>query len=452
MIENFKKAIFRINYQYKNRGNNYRLYKQQLENQYKPIEQLEKIQLENLKKIVKHAYDHVPFYKRLYDNHDVKPEDIKALSDIQKLPVITKEDIRKRPLENVTAENISKNRWIEHHTSGSTNMPFLVISDKESDSTEHAAWLRELDIIGYRLGDKILKIRNQYGRRQKVMSRIFGRETFIPCSELETDTRNAMKKIIDLKPDIIETFSNTALDMARYLIHHDKKLQIKGMLVIGSPLCEEDKLIIRDTITPRVLKTYGASEVMRVAYQCDMEQGYHVDITRFVVEIIRKRKPAKEGQEGEIVITNLENYVMPFIRYRIKDSAVFTNKKCKCKRTFPLIQEIRGRLIEHTTTSSGKRIWLGLFNAILSPEVESIYRFQIVKGTGAKVIVKIQPTEKMTEDKLREIKNKIDKAFKKQLVYKIRLVEDIKPASSGKNILYKNESIYNLGGFDYNIK
>ncbi|MBN1502106.1 phenylacetate--CoA ligase family protein [Candidatus Woesearchaeota archaeon] len=449
IINSLQKRIFRLNYLLKNKGKNWRLYHEQLGNQYKPIDELEKIQLENLKKIVKHAYDYVPFYKRLYDKAGIKPGEIRSLTDINKLPVITKADLKKVKLEDIIAKNISKDRWFRCTTSGSTGEPFMVISDRDTLPVEHAAWLRELSVMGYKIGDRIAKIRAHEVIKEGKFSRLVNRNLFVKCIDMEQETEKHIEVLKKFRPDIIETYCSTAFHIAKYLVQSNDSIKIKGIQIIGTHLSEEQKSIMRKAFcNARICLDYGAAEIMRVAYQCELEQGYHIDTTRFVIELVRNGKPAEQGQEGEMVVTNLENYAMPFIRYRIKDSAVFTSKKCKCGRSFPLLKDIKGRLVDNLVTPSGKIIRIGLFMAVFSDEHEYVDKFQVIKENQTQVLVKIQPTRRMTRKKLQEIKNRIKEKFGDELEVKVKLAKKIPLAQSGKAILIKNKSTYNLGGFD----
>ncbi|MBD3202969.1 hypothetical protein GF327_01635 [Candidatus Woesearchaeota archaeon] len=443
----FKKKIFYINYKYKNKGKNWKLFQEQIENQYRPIKELRKIQFQRFKEILKHAYKNVNFYKKLYDSANVKPEDIQKLSDINKLPVVKKLELKQSGIDNITAGNISKGRWAENHTSGSTNIPFTVISDKNYDDQEHAAWLRELSIMNYSPGDKILRIRNHYDKRGNFLTTIFNRESHLSCDDIEKNVSKAYEKMVKFNPDFIETFSTSIIKIASFMINNDLKFKLKGIQIMGSPMDENQKKVIKKAFDTTVLKDYSSAEGMRIGYQCEKAKGYHIDITRFIIEIIRNKKPAKEDEKGEILITNLENWAMPLIRYRIKDCGIFTNKKCGCGRSFPIIKDIKGRLIEHIKTTDGKVLWLGMFNSIMNPEVKFINKFQI-QYKDDKMIVLIKPTEFMNEKKLKEINNKIDDIYGDDLNFEVKIVDNIKSAESGKEILYKNENPTNLGGFD----
>jgi phenylacetate-CoA ligase len=447
-ILNLYKSLFTLNYRLKNRGMNWDLYQRELNKQYLPKEDLHRIQKEKFRKIVSHAYRNVPFYRKLYDSANIEKSEIGDLDCIQKLPIVTKNDLKGKDLNEITAANIGRSRWMESHTSGSTNMPFLVISDRQGLDEEHAAWLRELDVMGYRLGDRILKIRNSYHRKLGLISRYLTPESHITCSDVELDIAGSFNRIERIRPDFIESFSNVALQLARYARLHGKRFRLKGFLIVGSHIEKGEREEISECFSCKVISEYGSAEGMRIASECGKHAGFHVDITRYVIEIIKNRLPAQDNEVGEVLITNLDNYAMPLIRYRIMDAAVSAGGSCMCGRTFPLVGDFRGRAIDYFHAEDGRIIWLGMFNAALNSESEYINKFQILREIDNTISVNIVPTAKMDEEKIREIGKKIDAVFKGSLKYNIKIVEKIKPAASGKAVLYRNESPANLGGFD----
>ncbi len=415
------------------------------ESQYWPRKKLQELQNKRLRALIKHAYENIPFYKKLYNKYKVKPSDLKEIKDIRKFPIVTKEMLKKAG-KDILAKNIPESRWKKSTTSGSTAEPFLVYSDKELLPIEYAAWLRDLQEVGYKLGDKIVKIRGYKPKKIPFLRKVINRFLYLSSLEVETKIDWAIKKIKKFKPQILESYANTTFTIAKQLVQNNDTIKLKGILIIGCPLSKYQKKILRKAFgNPKICLNYGSAELMHVAYQCCLEDKYHIDITRFVVELIKNKKPVRKNEEGEMVITNLDNYVMPLIRYSTRDSAIYGSGKCSCKRTFPTIQDIKGRIVDNVITKDGKLIRVGEFILIFSQDYEYVDRYQIIKESDEKLTINVQPSKKMNDKKFKEIIGKIRKICDGKIAFEVHLVDKISLAPSGKAVLVRNQSSFEYG-------
>jgi phenylacetate-CoA ligase len=150
---------------------------------------------------------------------------------------------------------------------------------------------------------------------------------------------------------------------------------------------------------------------------------------------LKNRTPANNNEPGEIIVTNLNNYVFPFIRYRIGDEAIVSNQSCKCGINLPLVKAINGRITDTIITPNNKQL-PGLFVADIFDRLSKFVRqYQIIQVEDNELLVKIIPTDKMTKKKIKEIEKHIYDCTERSMAVKIDLVKEISFEKSGKRRL-----------------
>ncbi len=311
-------------------------------------DQMREIQLERLKKIVKYAYERVPFYKKKFDEIGLLPEDIKTLEDIKKIPYTTKADLRDNYPYGLLA--VPMNDIVRvHASSGTSGKPTVVAYTKDDMWSDCMA--RLIVAAGGRKSD-IVQISFGYGLFTGALGLHQGWEkigaTVIPASSGNTERQVMLMK--DLGATALVATPSYGLYISEVvekmgIKKEDLKLRI-GLFGSEASSPEMHKEL-QDKLGLFPTDNYGLSEIIGpgVAGECEFKCGMHINEDHFYPEIIDKEtlQPIEDGERGELVITTLTKEGLPMLRYRTKDITRLIKDKCQCGRTTVRMDKIQGR-------------------------------------------------------------------------------------------------------------
>lgn len=355
-----------------------------------------RVQLKKLRALVKHAYENVPFYHRTFSVLKLKPRDIKSLRDLRKLPIVRKEDLRynfpKTLARNYKIESLEK-----RVTSGSTGKPLQVYKDKRVIWHDWAAWYRFASWYGFYPSDKIislstarpydLSIRNLLGSFARRWLHLFAYRM------TEQTLRNFTLTLRRFKPKVLHGFTSPIFLLANFLRKEGvTDMSLSAVHVEGETLLGFQRRLIESVFNCRVFDHYGCNEIGVIAQECEEHSGLHINAEERVVEFMKDGEDVSSREEGEIVITDLNNYVMPFIRYNLEDVGIPTDEPCTCGRGLPLIKELKGRVSDFIVAKNGE-LFAGEFFALPAPYIiknhEWIQQFQIIQPSREELLIKI---------------------------------------------------------------
>ena len=318
-----------------------------------PRDELEALQLERLKETVKRVYDKVPPYRKKMEEANVKPEDIKTLKDLAKLPFVTKQDMRDNyPFGLFAVDRDSLVRI--HASSGTTGKP-TVVGYTENDLKTWTECVSRIACMGGASSHDTAQICFGYGMFTGALGLHYGLEK-IGAAIVPSSTGNSQKQIMymqDFETSLLVATPSYALRLAEVAnemgVDPAKDLKVKIALV-GSELLtdamreEMHKVWGKDIL---ITSNYGMSELMGpgVSGECLMHCGMHINEDYFIPEIIDPKtgEVLPEGEQGELVITCIKKEGLPLIRYRTKDITRLFYEKCKCGRTFCRMENLSGR-------------------------------------------------------------------------------------------------------------
>jgi phenylacetate-CoA ligase len=316
-----------------------------------PREALEAIQLKRLQALAERVYATVPFYKQAFDAKGVKPEDIKHLEDLHKLPFTTKPDLRDNypfgmfatPMENVVRI---------HASSGTTGKPTVVGYTRRDIDTWSELMARTLAAAGTHKGD-IVHNAYGYGLFTGGLGFHYGAErlgaSVIPVSGGNTKRQILLMK--DFGPTVLTCTPSYALHLSD--VAADEGIDFKSFKfrvgVCGAePWTENMRKEIENKLGIDAVDIYGLSEIMGpgVSVEClEAKSGLHVFEDHFIPEIINPEtgEPLPYGETGELVFTTLTKEAFPLIRYRTRDLSILHREPCKCGRNLARMGRITGR-------------------------------------------------------------------------------------------------------------
>jgi phenylacetate-CoA ligase len=401
--------------------------------------ELEQFQLKRLKKLLHHANDNAPFYHKMFKKYNFDPESVRNVNDLRKLPILTKDIINKN-FNDIKAINYSKNKFIPTSTSGSTGTPMKFYIDKKWDACTMAAAFRVWEWAGYNLGDKMVYLwgapsdihdSRPIDKIRNYMLRTINLNAF----NLTDENMGEYTKILNtFKPKIINTYASVIFLFSEYLKKEGiDYIKPYAILTTADMLYPHQRETIVDVFDCDVFDYYSGRDTTLMAAECPEHNGYHLSIENAVVEFIQDNEPVSNGETGNIIITDLCNYTMPFIRYEIGDLGTPSDEKCSCKRNLPLMKSLKGRIFDFIITPDGKHIPGEYFHyIIIDHKIHGIKEFQILQNSINKLTVFIvKDTSEKTDDSNRFIsiiKNKIGENVEIELVY----TSSIQRTKSGK--------------------
>ena len=355
------------------------------ESQWWSREQLEEYQLEQLSKLLHHAYENVPYYHRIFDERGLKPKDIQDFKDLQKLPYLTKEIIQEN-LPDLVARNYPRSKLQYVTTGGSTGIPLgFYLENGVSNAKEWAFMLTQWNRVGFKIGDRCVVLRGnvvESASKGKFWEYDPVNKNLILSSYHLTDENmpKYIQKIKKFKPDFIQAYPSAITILAKFMKENDIKPfpTIKAILCGSENLYSWQRELLEDVFQCRVYSWYGHAEQAVLAGECEKNTYYHIFPEYGFVEIIgNDGKPVTDENEmGEIVATGFNNFAMPFIRYRTMDLAVCSNSKCSCGRNYALLKRVEGRLQEFILSKTGNLMPLTGAYALVVKSSENVIEAQ----------------------------------------------------------------------------
>jgi len=368
---------------------------------WKPQE-LEDYQNKKLRALIKHAYKNVPYYHNLFRSLNLYPEDIKTKDDLSKLPILTKEEIKKNP-DFFLAKNIKKKDMIKGATSGSSGKVFEYVIDKYVLSAYRAVGLRGWGFAGYGVGDKIVTIAGSSLLPQKMtlLQKItFKANRNLPLSSYNMDDRtvkNYIYRILKFKPKFIRGYPSSIAIIANYLLENDMHgIKLAAVMTTAETLYKRDRELISSAFGCDVFDQCGCNDGGENLCECKEHAGYHIAVERAIHEFINDaNEPVSNNETSHIILTDLWNFAMPLIRYDAGDIGIPSDEMCPCGRGLPLVKTIMGRTVDRIVLPSGDLLPGLILTDIFEKEgiADRVINYQIIQEEVDKFTVNIVKNE-----------------------------------------------------------
>lgn len=397
-------------------------------------ENLTKLQEKKLQKILRHATSKSRFYAEL---------SVSEVSDtvtwLKSFPILKKRIFRENLDSIITDQDMDGLHMIQ--SSGSTGPPGKVYFNKKEISIGRAIQVLWWEWAGYRMGNSILQTGVNLKRsREKAIKDLLFKTTYIEA--LKHDEQQILEILRKLEKHPIDHFVGYASSL--YLFAKVAKINgIKGVrfisiISLGEKLFPNFREVIEETFNCKVYDTYGASEGFRIASQCE-EGNYHFMMPHLYLEIVDENGvEVRPGEAGTVLITDLDNYTTPMIRYELGDMAVkAADIKCKCGMNLPVFGEVIGRSTEFLETPGRKYITVQTVVRVLKhfPEVEEFRLTQVEKN-----LFELEYTStKELGDVEKNIVNHFNSMFEEVLNFRFIKVDQIPKGPTGKFQLIRNK-------------
>ncbi len=306
-------------------------------NQWLNRSRIEDIQWKKLKRLLTHCRENVPFYRERFKAAGFDPERMTSMEDFKRIPVLTREDISDSG-ESMLVENRGDHGLLSKSTSGSTGVPLKFKYDRDAYEWHMAALARSNRWAGWDFGETEVYIwgvppykRTASRRIKEALHHMVIRRKKIDTFSLNDE--NMEKKIREInafRPRVVIGYTSAIYELARFA--RSRRLRChspQGVVTTAEKLYPHQRSMIEDAFGARVYDRYGCQEAMMLAGECDAHNGLHMNIDNYVIEILKDGTEAPAGESGEIVFTDLNNYSMPFIRYKNGDLAAKSYEKMR---------------------------------------------------------------------------------------------------------------------------
>lgn len=409
--------------------------------QWRSPDELRALQTAALRRLVTHAWEKVPFYRRRMELAGVGPDDLRTPEDLQRLPVLTREQARASfETRRSTAPPLPT---IRKSTGGTTGQPLAFGYDPDSEYWRQAVRLRGYGWAGYRVGDRALHywgappepVGSARVRAKIWLDRALKRETYVDCGRRgEAELLAVVETIRRRRPQVIVAYTQAAADLARFVVERGLRDWDTIPVVCGAEaLFDADRRALEAAFGPAVFETYGCREVMLIGSECEAHDGLHLCVEHLVVEVLAEGgRPAGPGEIGDVVITDLHNLGMPFIRYANGDRAVVgPDAPCACGRGLPRLQRVEGRVAETLRDGAGNAVGGLVFNVLFTPLADVVRQFQAVQHPDGSVTLKLVAAPALDAGTQARVRRSVEKALPGVAV-RLALVDEIPPGRNGK--------------------
>jgi phenylacetate-CoA ligase len=364
--------------------------------QFQPAQVLRAEQFAAFQKMFRHAYDHCEFYRERYEAAGLQPEDIRTPEDVARVPTITKEEIQQNR-ERMISRLTPRDALIPDMTGGSTGSPLAFYYDKARLDSRIGATLRHNAWAGWRLGDRAAVLWGApqdlaQGPRLKDRIRdwIIDRRLLLDASRIDDARMHAFADALrEYRPRVMQAYSNTLALFARFVRDNGiTGIRPKGIVCSAELLTAESRALIESTFQCPVFDRYGCREFAVVASECARHRGLHINEENLLVESVDERGPALD-RDGEIVVTDLRNFAMPMIRYRIRDVGRVLSAQCDCGRGLSLMQLSGGRTTDFLTSTSGAKVSGIVLATYVITNLQGVRQIQFVQASRNAVTIRV---------------------------------------------------------------
>lgn len=372
---------------------------QYIGNEYKNPDSLKEYQLVKLQKLLEYCWGEVPFYQKFWRSHGITSPQINDVSEICRFPIVTKKDLREGQRLGLFRNPQSyKEKFTWQQTTGSTGEPFKFPQEKSLFRRKRVVSVRAQQWYGYKAGDIYVKLWRsdlRPGLKTKITEFLSGQYTIsiydpsnpVKSSLSEQRIQDILNQIREVQPQFLDGFVSALIVMARYIQKTSFKVDwnFKAVITAAEKLTIVDRELIERAFGVPVFDRYGGTESSLIAHECATQSRsnhwLHVQEDRLFVEVVDANdNPISDGV-GDIVFTDLDSYLFPFVRYKNGDMAkVDSASFCECGIKFKCFVEVLGRTNQNFILKDGSLIsshlWQNLFK-----KCPTILSYQMIQSS-----------------------------------------------------------------------
>lgn len=423
------------------------------EDQYDEINSIKtKLDLARFKKkylsaLLLHAYKNVNYYKTIFDDIGLIHNGNVLLYKFEDIPILTKDDIRNN-YKNMITRDIDNRKHYVNMSGGSTGEPLQFIQDEAYRRWGNAVnnyWYKQFLNVDIHKVKKIILwgserdiFTGSIGIRAELKNWLMNTKILNSFKMNENDMKEYIWIIENYKPYIIRGYAGSLFELCSYARSNNLKLYSPNKIVSSAEvLTEEMRSLIEESFNAKTYDFYGSRETANLAGECENSLLHILEFYN-IIEVLDDNNDAVDfNEEGNVVVTNLHNYSMPLIRYKIEDTAILGPTSCVCGSILPTLKKITGRVLSHFHTNQGALISGGYF-IILLWDKKWIKKFQVIQMDYNLIkilIVKRDVKEDIDiESNIEDIEEKIKLVMGNDCIIEWFFVSKIDKSPQGKHL------------------
>lgn len=406
--------------------------------QFDDLDTIRNRQLGAVQKLLSHAFDTVPYYRASFERACVHPSHIQRLEDLERLPILTKSDIRAHGAA-LRSSRFANESLFTKKTSGSTGVPLEIVVDRDSVQWKTACTIRSDQWSGYRLGRPVAKVwgnpeYRKHGIKGRVRNFFVDRARYLDTIGIDDDRMREFAGSLSRKqPSLLFGHAHSLYLFACFVKKQfPAHIRPDGIVSTAMILHDWQRIVIEDAFGCKVTNRYGCEEVSLIACECELHDGLHLNADSHYAEVISDRPDDTSGREGSLVVTDLTNMAMPLIRYKVGDVVVKSGRRCACGRGLPLIERVEGREADYVLTPSGKLISGISLTENFALHIQGAAQVQIVQEEVRHLRLRMVPGDEFGPESRRQIDDLVRGTFGAEMKYDVELVDAIPQEPSGK--------------------
>jgi phenylacetate-CoA ligase len=408
-------------------------------------DELEDLRAGLLRRLLRHAVRHTAYYRARFAALGIAPEDLAGSEDVIRLPLLERADAQ-GSLESRTADAPPRVA-VEKGSSGTTGQPMIVRYNAESRHWRDAARWRGYGWAGYRYGDRALHFWGSAaippGRldRWKIeVDHALRRDTYIDCGKRDDDhLATVVAAIRRIRPRAILAYSQAGAELARFVNRTGARTWDTIPVICGAErVFPADREAMIAAFGPAVFETYGCREFMLMGSECEHHDGLHETMENLIVEIVVREpggglRPARPGEQGEVVVTDLHNLACPLIRYVTGDLAVArADTPCACGRTLRRFGPVEGRVVDTLRDADGAPVNGLTFNILMVSLGDKVKQFQAHQAADNHITLRLVPKDGVLDPGIERVARDFVGKYMKGVPLTIEVVPEIPLTAAGK--------------------
>ncbi len=398
---------------------------------------LQRVKLQHL---LEYAYQFVPYYRRLFDEVTFNPRQFfNNPTSFHKIPLLTKSIINDHFSELVTTNPQQRQHLSRNSTGGSTGHPLVFIQDDNFRDCVTADIHRHIEWTGWKVGEPHAyiwgtdyEVSSQRAIRTRLMDWCLNRFVVNAFALSDVSMMDFTRKVQRKKPIVLYGYASALTRYAEFVkAHHLENLKFLSVISSAEMLYPYQREMIERTFKCKVLNKYATRELGSIACECKEQKGLHISVENVYLEVLHDLYPAPINQDGDIVVTNLNNYGMPFIRYSVGDVGQLGEGECSCGRGLPIMQMVYGRSSDLFKTKEGRTIH-GEFFTHLFYGTNQVQQFQVIQKSYENILVSIVAKSPLSTEKLAFLEYAIKDIMQSNVKVEFKFSDFIPVLPSGK--------------------
>lgn len=414
---------------------------EQLRTQWLSPEDLAELQLSRLNALLQHAHAHCPFYTERLDAAGLRGGRVSSLEALSDLPMLTKRDIQQHRAD-IIADCFDEPDLRPDHTGGSTGDPLHFYNDRgEHFLNKVCREYRGNLTSGWHYGMRTVRLWGagvDVGQSKRLTTRLYQwalNDRVLDCMYLDEDIIDQHIAMMGRhRVQVVVAYTTIAYLFATKLLERGTTVVRPNTVIVSAEmLTQPQREVIEAGFGCKAFNRYGCREVGLVAAECDAHRGMHIGTDQLVVEVVDDDgRSVRPGEMGRILLTDLFNYGMPFIRYDVGDMGILSDEACPCGRSLPLLAEVVGRDSDVIRMPSGRRIACTAVVTVFAKQLKGVANLQLVRNGVTTFTLRIMRGSDYQDGELAYLQEQLSALLAPEAEVSYEFVDDIARSPSGK--------------------